>query len=106
MIPANSSFLVYYCSNMCCLYSVLLLLCVVVLVDGANPCMWCSLRVNLRLLQLWIAVQLLSGKQQQYQFQCACWIKTLPYKALGTVAPANYNFFSSGQTSLSAAHLF
>lgn len=54
-------------------------------------------------LRLWSAVELLSGKQQPSRLQCASWIETLPYKALGTVAPAN--FFSAKQASLSAPHL-
>lgn len=45
-------------------------------------------------LHLWSAVELLSAKQQQQPWpQCASWIETLPYKALGTVASANFFFF-------------
>lgn len=58
-------------------------------------------------LHLWSAVELLSAKQQQQQPwpQCASWIETLPYKALGTVASANFFFFSAKRASLSAPHL-
>lgn len=52
-------------------------------------------------LCLWSAVELLSGKQQQQsRLQCASWIETLPYKALGTVAPANFFFLQNKLVSL------
>lgn len=57
-------------------------------------------------LRLSSAAELLPGRQQQQsQLQCASWIETLPYKALGTVAPANFFFFFAKQASLSAPHL-
>lgn len=67
--------------------------------------MQCPLESQLEaLLHLWSAVELLSGRQKRSRLQCACWIETLPYKALGMMAPANYYFFlfSSKQTSLSS----
>lgn len=50
-------------------------------------------------LCLWSAVELLSAKQQS-QLQCASWIETLPYKALGTVALANFFFLQNKPVSL------
>lgn len=43
-------------------------------------------------LCLWSAIESILGKQQQYWLQCASWLETLPYKALGTVAQANFFF--------------
>lgn len=52
-------------------------------------------------LRLSSAVELFSAKQQQQsQLQCASWIETLPYKALGTVAPANFFLLQNKPVSL------
>lgn len=50
-------------------------------------------------LCFWSAVELLSARLQS-QLQCASWIETLPYKALGTVAPANFFFLQNKPVSL------
>lgn len=55
-------------------------------------------------LGLWSAVLELLSAEQQSQPECTSQPETLPYKALGTVASANF-FFPAKQASLSAPHL-
>lgn len=66
---------------------------------GSTPVCLCPDSLPERPLGLWSAVlELLSAKQPS-QLECTSWVETLPYKALGTVASANFFFLQNKPVS-------
>lgn len=65
---------------------------------GSTPVCLCPDSLPERPLGLWSAVlELLSAKQPS-QLECTSRVETLPYKALGTVASANFFFCKTSQS--------